>query len=363
MLTVASIPAAHPYVKSIVDPADADVLDDPVPHGATEPGQWWPPRWLDPTYLRHHLDRIDVVHAHFGFDFSTPAQLTQVVDLLDEQGVPLVLTVHDLENPHFLDQTAHVERLGILLPAADVVITLTDGAANEIERRWGRRAVVLPHPHVLPVEAIGARRTARHQTVIGIHAKALRANVDPWPLLDRLIDRQPADSRLRLDLDDDVLTGPRGLEVGARRLDRYRRAGVDVRMHRRFSDCGLAQYLAEIDVLVLPYRLGTHSGWIEACHDAGVQAVVPDCGYFHQQHDNPVFRYSIGTFDAASFDEAAHAAVRRARTSSPDEAVARRVQRAEQGRHVRKATGQLYRHALDLVASGGQRRGPHRISA
>ena len=345
VLTVASIPAAHPYVVSVVDTARVTLLPDPTPPGATEPGQWWPPRLLDPAYLRHQLDEIDVVHVHFGFDAIPPDQLVDVVDLLTEHDVPLVVTVHDLENPHFTDQSAHEERLGVLLPAATKVVTLTDGAADEIARRWGRQALVLPHPHVLPLDAIGAPRATRNHNVIGIHAKNLRANVDPWPLVEALIDCRDAGTIVRLDLDDEVLRSPRAGEATAQQLDRFRRAGVDVRMHGRFTDREMVDYLSEVDVLVLPYRHGTHSGWIEACHDAGVQAAVPDCGYFHRQHLDPVFGYGAGRFDADGFHAAVSEAVRLSRGASAADG-RRRAARVEQRRRVRDATTQLYRRAL-----------------
>src|SRR6185436_2380950 len=124
------------------------------------------------------LDEIDVLHIHFGFDSHSPEQLATVLDVLAERRTPLVVTVHDLQNPHFTDQSAHAARLDVLLPAATTIITLTDGAAAEIGRRWDRQAVVLPHPHVLPITVVGARRERRAQPVVGIHAKNLRANVD-----------------------------------------------------------------------------------------------------------------------------------------------------------------------------------------
>jgi hypothetical protein len=351
VITVASIPGAHPYVSSVVDAKTVALLADPVPPGATQPGQWWPPRLLEPDYLRSRLDEIDLLHIHFGFDANSPDQLGEIVDLLAERRVPLVVTVHDLHNPHFTDQAAHVERLDVLLPAAATVITLTDGAAAEIGRRWGRDAVVLPHPHVLPIGAVGGRREPRRHPVVGIHGKNLRANIDPWPLLDQLVDQSGTDWRVRLDLDDGVLRAPRAGEACPQRLDRYRRAGVDVRMHRRFTDQEMVDYLTEVDVLVLPYRHGTHSGWIEACHDAGVQAAVPDCGYFHRQHADPVFRYGTDYFDTDSFDAAVSAAVRSSCESPTEADEGRRFDRAGQRRGVQAKTTQLYRRAVRLQQS------------
>ena len=35
---------------------------------------------------------------------------------------------------------------------------------------------------------------------------------------------------------------------------------------------------------VLPYRFGTHSGWLEACFDLGTAVIAPSCGFYRQQH-------------------------------------------------------------------------------
>ena len=54
-------------------------------------------------------------------------------------------------------------------------------------------------------------------------------------------------------------------------------------MHDYFSDDELWDYLQSLDVSVLPYRFGTHSGWLEACHDLGTTVVAPDCGHYADQ--------------------------------------------------------------------------------
>jgi hypothetical protein len=41
--------------------------------------------------------------------------------------------------------------------------------------------------------------------------------------------------------------------------------GVTVSVHDRFSDAELWKYLSSLSISILPYRLGTHSGWAEAC--------------------------------------------------------------------------------------------------
>jgi len=337
VLTVASVPASHPYVQSVVDTSRVTLLPDPVPPGATLPGQWWPPRLLDPEYVRRHLGTFDVLHVHFGFEAISVDALLEVVDVLDRNRIPLVLTVHDLHNPHFADRTQHLARLDVLVPSAAVVVTLTNGAAAEIRRRWDRDAVVLPHPHVLPIDAVGAARPSRHEPVVAVHAKALRANIRPWPILDALLDGDLPEHRLRLDLDDEAMTTPGSTE----RVDRYRRAGVDVRVHRRFSDAELIGYLTEVDVAVLPYVFGTHSGWVEAFHDAGTTVLTPDCGFFTEQHGTLEYGYGLDGLDQAGLLRAVTTALG-ALGGPRGEDLDRRERRRREREEIRTAMVDLY---------------------
>ena len=99
---------------------------------------------------------------------------------------PLVYRVHDLRNPHHPRPDAHAEQQEVLIAAADEVVT-TPGAAQEIWQRWGRNAHVLPHPHVLEADRIERPRGQGEPFVLGVHAKSLRANMDPIPILDALV--------------------------------------------------------------------------------------------------------------------------------------------------------------------------------
>ena len=44
---------------------------------------------------------------HFGFDAKTPDELRAVARALERAGVPLVVTVHDLRNPHHPEPGLH----------------------------------------------------------------------------------------------------------------------------------------------------------------------------------------------------------------------------------------------------------------
>ncbi|WP_143219027.1 glycosyltransferase family protein [Actinokineospora bangkokensis] len=340
-LRVASVPGDHPYVHHL-SPATGGgsvrrLADVPVPGAA--PGQWWPPGMLRPEWVLAHADDFDVLHVHFGFDDSSPEGLAALVAALRSVRRPLVMTVHDLHNPHFTDQRAHSAALDVLVPAAAAVMTLTPGAAAEIASRWGRAAVVVPHPHVVPVPWLDKPRRAHSGFVVGVHAKSLRANSDPLGVVEQLrgAARDLPGVTIRVDAHDD----PQGRAV-ARAL-----AGqdVDLRVHPRFSDDELWEYLSALDVSVLPYRFGTHSGWLEACYDLGTTALVPSCGHYAQQAPCLVYRWDAAPGDADSVRSALRSA-----WESPPRWRATAADRLRQRDIVAATHERVYR---DVIASTG----------
>jgi hypothetical protein len=310
---VASIPADHVYVAHLADPAGADdVVRLPEPRRDGPAGAaWWPSPLLSAEWVRTHADDFDVAHVHFGFDGVPDEQLARFTGALDATRRPLVFTVHDLRNPHHHDRIPHDRALDILLSAASEVITLTPGAADEIRGRFGRDATVVPHPHVVPRTHIGPRTPSRGPFTVGVHLKSLRANMFTLDLIDALADTVAglADARLRVDLHDVVgRPGHHAHDPGVvQALDERRHAGrLDLRVHRFFTDEELWHYLASLDVSVLPYRFGTHSGWLEACADLGTTVVAPRCGWYHQQQ--PVLSFDADE-DGFAADQLAAAVV------------------------------------------------------
>ena len=73
-----------------------------------------------------------------------------------------------------------------------------------------------------------------------------------------------------------------------------------MRYHDYFDDDSFESYLHSLDASVLPYRFGTHSGWLEACRDLGTNVIAPTCGYYAEQ--GPVLSYVMDEehFDAES---------------------------------------------------------------
>lgn len=314
---VASVPQSHVYVRHLsplngtvsnleTGPVSVVRLPDPEPaDGATVPGGWWPPLMLDPAWIARHHDEFDVFHIHFGFDAIEPAVMSAVVDELRTHGKPLVYTLHDLRNPHHPEPGHHEAVLDILVPAADEVITLTPGAADEIARRWQREATVLPHPHVVPPGRFAARRPHTDEFVVGVHAKSIRANMDPLPVIMTLLEAAAdyPDMTVAINLHEEVFvpgTHAYNPDFGTTALALSRHPYARVRVHDYFTDDELWDYLRGLSVSVLPYRFGTHSGWLEACHDLGTTVIAPSCGYYHQQQDCLSYEFTEDRFDPDS---------------------------------------------------------------
>lgn len=317
MIRVASVPASHLYVRHLSRPDGTDSvtrLPDPAPaDGRKVPGGWWPPLMLDPQWIARNHSRFDVFHIHFGFDAIGADVLQDVVHELKQHNKPLIYTVHDLRNPHHPQPEAHQSQQNVLVTEAQKLITLTHGAAAAIRARWGRTALVLPHPHMLERAWIDRQRQPSSRFVLGIHVKSLRANMDPFPVLDALasIVADLPGAILQLDIHDEIFDPHNhwfAPGAGAALLAYADHESVDVRVHPYFSDDELWEYLSSLTVSVLPYRFGSHSGWLEACFDLGTAVIAPSCGFFAEQRQCEVFEFTETTFDAESLDRAVRAA-------------------------------------------------------
>jgi hypothetical protein len=285
------------------------------------------PEWAE-------TEDFDIFHIQFGFDGWDPEDLRRLVKVLRSRGKPLVYTVHDLRNPHHQDRTLHDSQLDVLIPAATAVLTLTQGAASEIWRRWRRDAVIVPHPHVVPFERMSRVRRALTGAPfrIGLHLKSLRASMDPLRLLPQLVATAHSlpNTVLQVNGHRDVLEAD-----GARRHDALAefltsaaaREELELHVHDFMSDDELWDYLETLDVSVLPYRFGTHSGWQEACRDLGTAVVAPSCGYYADQGPVETYLHDEDCYDASSL----HEALLRAYAAGPPRPLtvdARRGQRA-----------------------------------
>ncbi|MGZ5398571.1 MAG: glycosyltransferase [Nocardioides sp.] len=338
-LRVASVPASHVYVQHLAPEHGGRVrrMPDPVPlqpdRSTRQPG--WSPVMLDPTWIARHA--FDLFHLQFGFDGSCPEELAAVVRSVQDTGRPFVFTVHDLRHPHHRDRALRDSQLDALVPAADAVVTLTEGAAVEIERRWNRQAVVVPHPHVVPFRTIEClQRRPRDMSGsfrVGLHVKSLQGSAQPLqllPTLERAVREVPG-GVLQVNGHLDLLE-PGGAhyqpELAGYLRDAARAGRLELRVHDVLTDVQLWRYLASLDASVVPDRFRTHSGWLEACRDLGTTVIAPDSGYLVEQ--GPMLSYHQGEdlLDEASLVEAVRAAWRHRRLGEVT-VVERRRQRVD----------------------------------
>lgn len=357
---VATVPGDHVYVRHVGFEKEHDNaltvtrLPDPDPDEPTHSAvsRWWPPVMLEDTWVDEHRDDFDIFHIQFGFDARSPEQLRRLAHALRRAGRPLVYTVHDLRNPHHEARAEHDAQLDVLVPAADALITLTPGAASEIFHRWNRETLVLPHPHVVDFDRMGAgrrlstRREPGQEFRVGVHVKSLRASMDPQPVIEVLIDaiRDVPGGVLQVNGHRDVLE-PGGARYDHGLAEFLRTAASDgsleLHVHDFLDDASLWHYLQSLDVSVLPYRFGTHSGWLEACRDLGTTVIAPDCGYFADQGPVISYGHNESGLDPASLLEA----VQSAYASGPATPISIADRRAQ--RHaVAEAHAQLYRKLL-----------------
>ncbi|GAB3624728.1 hypothetical protein GCM10027418_28130 [Mariniluteicoccus endophyticus] len=356
-LRIASVPHSQVYIRHCgplpEEPQTFVRLPDPRPRrgDGTEESSWWPPAMLEEGWIDGHADTFDLMHIHFGFDALGPADLERVARDLRRNGKPLVYTVHDLTNPHHTDPAAHRAALDVLVPAADALITLTPGAAAEVERLWGRTPVVLPHPHVVDLPELERRaaepRVHNRPKRLGVHLKSLRPNMAPLEVVEGLVaaaEATPERPVVQVNTHPEVLEGG-GHQDASRLTPRLRElaatGAIDLQVHPYFDEDELWAYLSSLDASVLPYRWGTHSGWLEACLDLGTAVVAPTCGYYAQQR--PVLSYQL---DRDGLDQASLEAAVRAVMEADSHPRLEPAERLAERRDVCAAHEDLYRSLL-----------------
>jgi hypothetical protein len=325
-LRIATVPFATPY-------GDAVLPDDVVRIGPDSA----PSPWLDPGHLAAHAGEVDVLHLQGGYDHLTVPAMDAWTAAVRRAGLPLVVTVPDLRVPQGPDgtpmRTRHRAHLRALLTTAEVVLTLTPGAADEIADRFGRTAIVVAHPSLAaPTPGIG-----RETRLVGVHLGRLGPEV-PEPVdLVRAVLSGAVDGggRLRVDVHPDVDLAARLPELvtlaDAGELELVRSWATD--------PAGWVRYLQELHVSVLPQRSGPHSTWVELCRDAGTRAVVPGGGGHEQQWSDVVVYGNdpVTGLDTASLGSAVVAALTRPAPARVDPA-----RRAEQRAAVRRVHAQVY---------------------
>ncbi|MGY1695065.1 glycosyltransferase [Geodermatophilus sp. SYSU D00814] len=322
---LATVPHADAYVDAVLPDNAARVGPDHDPSP-----------WLDPAYLTAWAHRVDVVHAHTGYGHLPEDEVVCWTEALRRTGVPLVVTVHQLRDPAHPSRHRHEAHLAALLATAEVVFTLTPGAADEIAERFGRTAIVVAHPSLAAPDP----HTGAERGLVGLAPAPAGTPVPDAAGLVRaaLSGAVSGGGRLRVFLDPGQelpggaeLAGADGLEVVTRDPARW------------------AQQLQELHVAVLPEHCGTHSRDLEVCRDVGTRVVAPSCGWFADQWSEVVV---YGTDEDAGFDPVSLGAAVGAALTRPMPRPADRSWRADQLAAVRAVHAQVYEQVLADRAVG-----------
>ncbi|WP_231839508.1 glycosyltransferase [Blastococcus saxobsidens] len=291
-IRVASIPYADPYVDAVLPRGVVRIgtADEPSP-------------WLDIRHLAAHVDAVDVVHLHVGYGHLDAAALEAWAEELQRLGVPLVVTVHQLRDPAQVSPGRRDASLAAVLATAEVVFTLTPGAADEIAERYGRTAIVVAHPSITVADPeLGAERG-----LVGVRVGAASGAVPDPPALVRaaLSGAVSGGGRLRILVED--VAAP-GLDPAIVAL--ADEGGVELVRYRAGEWTAALQRL---HVAVLPERYGTHSRDVEICRDVGTRVVAPSCGWFADQWSEvvPYANDEHGGLDPVSLAAAIGAALTR----------------------------------------------------
>lgn len=266
-ITIQSVPAGHPYPQEIAHDAPQQLrfLPDSVVDPA-DPTRWWPHPALDAGYYSDGPGaEIDILHVHFGFEHLTLAQTQELTTALRDRDIALVLTIHDLDNPHLADQEAFHQQVAHLACSAQHVFTLSQSAADQVQQRWGVSADVRAHPPIAAGYAVAEWEDRTSSP--GVFLKSMRSNVVTDPEFYRALAAPPATVYLHTEAADNHPA------IHAR---------ADI-VHEPMDDDTLFDAIASHQVVVLPYLRGTHSGWMTMCRDLGTSVAVPDCGCYLSQ--------------------------------------------------------------------------------
>jgi hypothetical protein len=310
---VATIPHAAAYVDAV------------LPAGVVRVGPAAEPSpWLGVAHLEAHADDVDVLHLHSGDE--AVAELTGQcwAETVRRLGLPLVVTVHRLP-PAGDPFDAHLDAV---LATAEVVLTLTPGAADAIAERFGRTAIVDAHPTAaVPVPVLGAVRG-----LVGLRLGPPSPDVADAEELVRaaLSGAVSGGGRLRVLADDERY-------AGAVVRDLADRGELELVVHPLSER---PAQLQQVHVAVLPEGCGTHSLDLEICRDVGTHVVAPTCGWFTEQWSAvvPFSTDADGHLDPLSLTGAVSAALTR-----PMPLPADRRWRAEQRAAVQEVHAAVYR--------------------
>jgi hypothetical protein len=315
---VVTIPFRDPYVDAVLPP---DVVRVGSPAD--------PSPWLDPAYLAERSADVDVLHLHAGSGQLAADGLECWSEAVRRLGIPLVVTVHQVRAADRPARDPHDADLEAVLATAEVVLTLTPGAADEIADRFGRTAIVVAHPSVTePDPELGAERG-----LVGLRlGRASSEAPEPVELVRAALSGAVSGGgRLRV-----LVSGADDAAVDPAVRDLATQGHLEL---VPYPEARWVAQLQQLHVAVLPERCGTHSRDLEICRDVGTRVVAPGWGWFADQWSDVVTygHDEDGGLDPVSLSGAVAAALTRPMPRPED-----RGWRTAQREAIRRVHGEVY---------------------
>lgn len=223
----------------------------------------------DAAYLTHAIDReavelvevqapvgaaciteaaadIDILHLHQGLAAVVPlGNPAELMAALERHRIPMVLTLHQPPPGGVCTDGAVLD---VLVPAAGTVITLSPPSGGIVRTRWSVDPFVLPHPHVAALDRIAT-------------AQATPRAPGPWRI--GLLPGGTPGGAVDLAQAVEALVPDHGVIVDL--PDRDVRIGASTTV----------DWVAQLDMLVLPPGRWGSAGWVELCRDLRTGCVVP----------------------------------------------------------------------------------------
>ncbi|MER7604718.1 hypothetical protein [Nocardioides sp. NPDC127503] len=282
-LRVAHLPARTPYVRKLRNHEFVSINGTTLTNGHHVPDALSASWILD----RRPLDWVDVVHLHH-IEFEDETVLGELLSACDDAGVRVVHTIHDLTAMFGTTEDLH-RKIQFVHEAGATLLCLTGGSATQLNRIVGEetKTWVAPHGYVVDPETIARLdRLDSDGTSRFLMYGALRPNRDYLSTLVNWALHTGAEDRLHLLMRG--LSQAHMADPGQHAMDVARTAmtcpRIEVTMRGYPSDDDIINAGRQADVLVMPYRWGTHSGQLELAFDLGLLPLSSDVGCLRDQH-------------------------------------------------------------------------------
>ena len=257
LLRVAHVPQDAPCVRRVAQHPSVQPVRvlHPAADGLTS-------AWVDA-----HAPAVDVLHLHLGLADCPGTSTPGFLQALARHGIPLVVTLHDVEAADH-----------DLVAAAAVVLAVDRAVAVDGRRHWSRDGLVTSHPHVAPPTRLfsGRRRRDRSRPPrVGLHLPSFVPDPAATAALDALATVLAGRQEVRVAVRHHGGWGSTG-DVAGRlaHLQADDRVSVEMVLPMRPDDPLVADWVGGLELLVLASGVGSNRDWLELCRDLGTGAVV-----------------------------------------------------------------------------------------